>query len=193
MSKEDKKNEKPEQDNNLDSVLYELESEANSEEKKCSDTVKQEDDWKDKYFRLLAEFDNYKKHVSQQMFELKKYEGEIIFREIIEILDDLEKALSYSDSEEIKRHPVLQGVELTFKNLRRFLNKFGVDLRSVLNEKFDPSTMEAIQKIEVEKEKEGLVLQEFKKLCTFKDKILRYAEVAVGVTADIKDSNHLDS
>ncbi len=169
------------------SVLNELNSDEVNNTDLATNQNPDDQGWRDKYLRLLAEFDNYKKHVSQQIYEIRKYEGENIFREIIDIIDDLERALSYSSDEEIKNHPVLRGVDLTLKNLNRIFEKFGLQSKSVLNQKFDPNTMEAIQRVEVEKNKDGYVINEFKKLYLFKDRILRCATVAVGVGIDAEN------
>lgn len=157
-----------------------LNEEGTKSEDQAENAEEKTDDWRDKYLRLLAEFDNYKKHASKQLFEVQRYEGERIFRELIEIVDDLERALSYCDQEKIKIDPVLTGVELTYKNLVSFLKRFHVIGESYLNKPFDPAIMEAIEKIDAEPAQEGLVLKELKKVYRFKDKILRYGEVVVG-------------
>ncbi|MCS6893056.1 MAG: nucleotide exchange factor GrpE [Deltaproteobacteria bacterium] len=162
----------------IEEVLEEIQEQKDEKDKEETEP------WQEKYVRLLADFDNYRKNVSKQIFDLQKYEGERIFRELIEIVDDLERALSYVDPEKIKLDPVLSGVELTLKNIMKLLKRFEVAGESVVGSKFDPTTMEAIQRIEDDTQEEGIVVKEFKKLYKFKDKILRFAEVAVSAKGD---------
>lgn len=166
------------------------------EEQSCKDTSDDseqqqpeehgEEYWKDRYLRLLSEFDNYRKNIQKQIADQRKYEGEGILREIIEIVDDLERALSYASGEQIKSDPVLMGVQLTLQNFLNTLKRFGVECFSVVGKEFDPLCMDAIERVEDPEQPDGTVVKEFKKLYRYKDKVLRFAEVAVVSNSESK-------
>jgi molecular chaperone GrpE len=128
----------------------------------------------ERYVRLLADYDNYKKDVLNRIERAKDSEKERIFRELITIVDNFERALSFSISEssEIKR-----GVEMIYKQLLKFLSDYGVEQFSSKGKKFDPRFHEAISVIEGEED--DIVVEEYEKGYLYKDKILRPARVVV--------------
>ena len=77
-----------------------------------------------KYLRLYAEFDNYKKRVNKDKEELVKYGNESLIYELLPIIDSLELALKHAQEE--SQAGIVQGVEMTLKELQRTLEKFGV-------------------------------------------------------------------
>ena len=131
---------------------------------------------RDKYLRALAEFENYKKRVLKERSELLKYQGEKVLGDMLSVLDNLELALQYSDSEAAK---LKEGLELIHKSFVDILAKWEVKGESSVGMEFDPLKHAAISKIFVEGHKPGTVVNELKKAYFYKDKLLRAAEVVV--------------
>jgi molecular chaperone GrpE len=131
----------------------------------------------DKYLRLYAEFENYKKRINKDKEELLKYGNEDIMYELLPIIDNLEMALKHSN---VKASECLvQGVEVTLKELLRTLEKFGLTPIEAMGKTFDPSVHHAMTLIEREDIEEKIVVEEFRKGYIFKDKVLRPSLVAV--------------
>jgi molecular chaperone GrpE len=136
----------------------------------------EEEDWQQKYLRLLAEFDNFKKNVIKERLERQKYEGERILKSVVELLDEFERALSFAVG---KEDPVVEGIRMIYKNFENLLARYGVQAKSFQGCAFDPNYLEAIGEEESEELPEGFVIKELKKCYVFKDKVLRYGEVLV--------------
>ncbi len=131
----------------------------------------------DKYLRLYAEFENYKKRINKDKEELLKYGNEGLLYELLPIIDNLEMALKHSN---IKASECLvQGVEVTLKELLRTLEKFGLTPIEAMGKTFDPSVHHAMTLVEREDIEEKIVVEEFRKGYIFKDKVLRPSLVAV--------------
>jgi molecular chaperone GrpE len=95
------------------------------------------DELNNKYLRLYAEFDNYRKRVNKDKEELAKYGNESLIYELLPIIDSLELALKHAQEE--SQTGIVQGVEMTLKELHRTLEKFGVSKIEAAGKKFDPS------------------------------------------------------
>jgi molecular chaperone GrpE len=135
---------------------------------------------KDKYLRLFAEFDNYKRRTAKERIELIQTAGREIMTSLLDVLDDCdrtEKVLNESnDIEAIK-----QGVNLVFHKLRTTMEQKGLKAMSALNEAFDVDLHEAITEIPAPAENlKGIVIDELQKGYSLGGKIIRYAKVVVG-------------
>ena len=133
-------------------------------------------DYKDRYVRALAEFDNYKKRALKERSDLLKYQGEKIFLDILEVVDNLELALTYESSDPDK---LKAGLELVYKRFIEILNRWEVRGESGLGKEFNPNIHSAISKINKEGAKPGSVIEELKRTYFYKDKLLRFGEVVV--------------
>jgi len=131
---------------------------------------------KDKYLRALAEFENYKKHVVKERSELLKYQGEKIFCDVLEVVDNFELALQHAgaDPEKLK-----SGLELIYKKLVDLLSKWEVRPESSLGKPFDPAKHNAISQAPVIDAEPGTIISEFKKTYFYKDRLLRVGDVVV--------------
>lgn len=132
-----------------------------------------------KYLRLYAEFDNYKKRVNKDKEELVKYGNESLIYELLPIIDNLELALKHAQEE--SPSGIVQGVEMTLKELQRTLEKFGVSRIEAAGKKFDPSVHHAMTQVEREDIKEKMVAEELRTGYLFRDKVLRPSLVSVSV------------
>ncbi|MFA5355034.1 MAG: nucleotide exchange factor GrpE [Thermodesulfovibrionales bacterium] len=133
----------------------------------------------DKYLRLYAEFENYKKKVIKDKEELVKYSHESLVYELLPILDNLEMALKHSTGCGDDLQSLVKGVENTQRELVRTLEKFGLTPIEALNKPFDPSVHHAMSQVEKADSEPNTVVEEFRKGYLFKEKVLRPSLVSV--------------
>ena len=145
---------------------------ANSELLKKEKELKE---LKDKYLRLIAEFENYKKRTSKEKEEFAKYAKENIINSILPILDDFERAQK-TNEKDIKGY-MLIGQKITDILSKQNLKKINV----AKNEIFDLEKHEAISSMPVkEKSKKGRIIEELESGYMLSDKIIRYPKVIIG-------------
>jgi molecular chaperone GrpE len=139
----------------------------------------------DKYIRLYAEFDNYRKRVNKDREELIKYANEGIIYQLLPVIDNLEMALKHSNDS--TSSGLVQGVENTLREFLRTLEKYGLTPIEAVNKPFDPSLHEAMCVIERKDIEDNLVVEEFRKGYIFKEKVLRPSLVSVSKRPKVKD------
>jgi molecular chaperone GrpE len=130
-----------------------------------------------KYLRLYAEFDNYRKRVNREREDLLKYGNESLLSELLPAIDHLELALKHSTGE--INSGLVQGVEMTLKELYRTLEKFGLTRIEAEGKCFDPSVHHAMVQVEREDMDEMMVAEEMRTGYRYRDKVLRPSLVAV--------------
>jgi molecular chaperone GrpE len=130
---------------------------------------------KEKNILLLAEFDNYKRRKIQERIDYEKYEGEKIFKEVIPIIDDVDRVLSLDG---IKDQSLIDGVSLIREKFIGILSDFGVLSYDSVGEQFDPEYHEAIM-MKKTKKKSNMVIEEFQKGYKYHNKVLRHSKVIV--------------
>jgi molecular chaperone GrpE len=130
-----------------------------------------------KYLRLYAEFENYKKRVSKDKEELIKYSNESLLYEILPFIDHLEMALKHASNE--VSSGLVQGVEITLRDLRKTLEKFGLTAIEADGKPFDPVVHHAMSQVERNDTEDNTVVEEFRRGYMLRDKVLRPALVAV--------------
>ncbi len=134
---------------------------------------------KDKYLRLFAEFDNFKRRTAKERMELIQTAGKDVISSMLEVLDDCdraEKQMNSDNSEQIK-----EGVQLVFNKLRNALQIRGLKAMESLDTDFDVEKHEAIAEVSVEDEnKKAKVIDEIEKGYYLNDKLIRFAKVIVG-------------
>lgn len=130
-----------------------------------------------KYLRLYAEFENYKKRVSKDKEELIKYGNESLLYEILPFIDHLEMALKHASNE--VSSGLVQGVEITLRDLRKTLEKFGLTAIEAYGKPFDPVVHHAMSQVERNDTEDNTVVEEFRRGYMLRDKVLRPALVAV--------------
>jgi len=136
-------------------------------------------DQKDKYLRLLAEFDNYKRRSSRERLELSQTAGKEIIVSLLDVLDDCDRAELQLQQE--KTGQDLSGVLLVFNKLRTVLQNRGLKAMESLHSEFDVEKHEAISEVPAPStELKGKVVAEVTKGYYLNDKIIRFAKVIVG-------------
>ena len=134
---------------------------------------------KDKYLRLFAEFDNFKRRNAKERNELVQTAGKDVIISLLEVMDDCDRAeKQLTESENITA--LIEGVQLVFNKLRNTLQSRGLKAMKSIHTEFDVAKHEAITEIEVEKKLKGKVVDEVEKGYYLNDKIIRFAKVVVG-------------
>lgn len=153
--------------------------------KKAADPKVQElesvlEEEKNKYLRLSAEFDNYRKRTLKEKMELTKQAGEEIFLKILPVLDDLERALvSVQESSDLEA--VKEGIRLIYGKFSEYLLQQGIKEIDSLHKEFDTDLHEAVSKIPApEKDLMGKVVDVVEKGYFLNDKVIRYSKVVIG-------------
>lgn len=135
---------------------------------------------KDKYLRLMAEFDNFRRRTAKERLELIQTAGKDVIVSLLDILDDCdraEKQLNANDDIAAQK----EGIQLVFNKLRSSLQAKGVKAMETLQADFDADKHEAITEIPAPTEElKGKVLDEVQKGYYLSDKIIRFAKVVVG-------------
>lgn len=135
----------------------------------------------DKYLRLYSEFDNFRKRTQKEKLELYKTAGEDIFKALLSVMDDFERAKK-SMEENQNYDSLKQGVDLIFNKFKSFFKSNGVEeMDSSIGKDFDSEIQEAITQVPAPSKKmKGKVVDEVEKGYKLKDKVIRYAKVVVG-------------
>ena len=134
---------------------------------------------KDKYLRLMAEFDNYKRRSARERIELSQTAGKEIIISLLDVLDDCDRAEKQLQQENNTKD--LSGVLLVFNKLRNLLQSRGLKAMESLHTEFDVEKQEAISEVPAPSpDLRGKVIAEVMKGYYLNDKIIRFAKVIVG-------------
>jgi molecular chaperone GrpE len=135
-------------------------------------------DSKDKYLRLLSEFDNYKKRVARERIDMVKMAGTDMLLSVLPVLDDFERAIKAMSEEEIAAQ---QGVQLIYNKLKNILEGKGVKAMDCVGKPFDSDLHDAITNVQAPTDDlKGMVVDEIERGYYLNDKVLRHAKVIVG-------------
>ena len=147
---------------------------------KSSEVTDEASEWKDKYLRLVAEFDNYRKRTLKEKMDLIASGGEDVIKSLLAIMDDIDRALdAMTKSNDIEA--IRQGIMLIHQKLLDTLHAKGVEEISAIGQELDTDLHEAVAKFPVaEEEKKGKVIDVVQKGYKLKDKVVRFAKVVVG-------------
>jgi len=135
---------------------------------------------KQKFIRLYAEFDNFKRRNAKERVELIQTAGRDVIQSMLEVMDDCDRAeKQLQTSEDLQQ--IRQGIQLVFTKLRNTLQAKGVKEMKSIGEEFNPDIHEAITEIPVnDPSMVGKVVDEVEKGYTLNEKIIRYSKVVVG-------------
>jgi molecular chaperone GrpE len=134
----------------------------------------------DKYIRLSAEFDNYRKRTLREKMDMSKYAGENLLLSIIPLMDDFERAIKHMDTAS-DCSALRAGIDIIYGKFSDFLKQNGVKEIESLNNNFNVDLHEAVAKVPVEEEdKKGKVIDVVLKGYYLQDKVLRFSKVVVG-------------
>lgn len=164
-----------------DTAKKEPEKKQSSEEteKKLSDLQKKYDELEDKYLRAEAEMQNMTKRFKKEQQQLLKYEGQDLIREILPVIDNLNRALQIdvkeNGSEQLKR-----GIEMVQRDMEKALKDNDVTKIEALGQTFDPTLHQAVKAVPVEEgQKSETIVEVYQDGYMLKDRVLRPAMVVV--------------
>ncbi|MBX2817056.1 MAG: nucleotide exchange factor GrpE [Saprospiraceae bacterium] len=135
---------------------------------------------KDKYVRLFAEFDNYKKRTNRERLDLIRNAGEDLISKLLPVLDDFDRAKKTADDPS-NEETFSDGVKLVYNKLYQILEGRGLEAMDPDEMDFDPELHEAITKIPAPSEDlKGKIIDHIEKGYYLNDKIIRHARVVIG-------------
>ncbi len=146
-------------------------------------------DYKDKYVRLLAEFDNVRKRTEREKQEFVKYANEEVLTQFLSILDDLERSVEAAKAKHEDYEAFLKGIEMVMAHVYEMLKKNDVRPIEVKGKMFDPHLHEALMQVETNAVKEGMIVEEFQKGYAIGERIIRTAKVKVAAAKGAESIN----
>ena len=149
-----------------------LEAELESKEKEAQETY-------DRLLRVSAEFENYKKRTAREAQEFRKYANQALIKEMLSVVDNLELAIKSSKGEPSPDKGLVEGLDMTHKEILRVFEKFNVKPIAATGQPFDPNFHEAVMQEETDHNPENMVINEFQKGYMIHDRLLRPAMVVV--------------
>lgn len=177
-------------DSNLDAIKDELENEkncdngssqceVNAEGEAPGNLVNELGEYKNRYTRLSADFQNYKKRIEKEKSEIFKFGSEKIVLDILPLIDNFERALDASQNNNQEADGLLNGIEMIFKQFVDVLKKHGVEEIESLEKEFDPNLHHAVMQEECDGVEENIVTGVFQKGYTLNSKVIRPSMVKV--------------
>jgi molecular chaperone GrpE len=136
---------------------------------------------KDRYLRLAAEYDNFRRRSLKERQDLHNYANENVIKELLPVVDNLERAVTHARKEEQRpdSENLLQGIELTYRSLLQILARQGVVEIEAAGKSFDPQIHEAVRRVADSGHAPGTVIEVYQKGYLLKDRLLRPAMVSV--------------
>jgi molecular chaperone GrpE len=136
----------------------------------------------DRLLRVSAEFENYKKRTAREMADFKKFANQSLLRELLPIIDNLELAIkAAAEAPDGEDACLLDGVELTRKEILKVFENFHVEPIDALGKPFDPNFHEAVMREESDEHPENTVVNELQKGYLMHDRLLRPSMVVVAM------------
>ncbi len=137
--------------------------------------------YKDKYIRTVAEFDNFKRRNAKERIELMQTAGRDVITELLDVLDDCERAQQTLEKAGLAEAAEWEGVKLVFNKLKSKLQNRGLKAMEVVNQVFDADLHEAVTEIPApQEEMKGKIIDEVVKGYLLNDKVIRHPKVVVG-------------
>ncbi len=134
------------------------------------------EEFKDRWIRTMADFDNFRKRTQKEKGDLIKFGNENLIKELLPILDNFERALSSSQGQ---NESIMQGVKMIYTQLMQTLERFGLTSESAKGQPFDPHLHEAMSHVESSEFGPNMVVDEHQKMCFLHKKLIRPALVTV--------------
>jgi len=159
--------------------LKEMEARIKSLEEDSKETY-------DRFLRVSAEFENYKKRSAREMSEFKKFANESLIKELLLIVDNMERAINSSKDEVSSNNCLAEGVDMTLKELLKILENFGVKQIESQAKPFDPNFQQAVMQQESDEHPHNTVINELQKGYIINERLLRPAMVVVSTSKEKK-------
>jgi molecular chaperone GrpE len=147
----------------------------------------------DRYLRVSAEFENYKKRSAREMDDFRKFANQSLVKELLLIVDNLELAIKSANDNKNVDNCLLDGVDLTLKEILKIFEKYHVKAIEALGKTFDPRYHEAVMREETDKHPENSIINELQKGYLIRDRLLRPSMVVVAAPKRPDDDKEKDS
>ena len=171
------KEEAPEVDEEAKKIEQKLNTLLKENEELKASVAKEKDD----YIRLMADFENFRRHSAEAKLELVSSASADTIKGLLPVLDDCERAMKMLD-ENSKDEVAKEGTALIFNKLMAYLKTRGLEVIKAKGEKFDTDFHEAVAQFPVpEEDKKGIVYDVVQTGYTLSGKVIRYAKVVVGI------------
>ena len=131
----------------------------------------------DRFLRVSAEFDNYKKRILREISDSRKYANETLLKELLSVVDNLERALTASKEDDAATNSLIDGIEMTLGELLKIFERFAVKPIEARGKPFDPTYHQAMGQEKTDKYPENTITQELQKGYSCHDRLLRPAMV----------------
>jgi molecular chaperone GrpE len=174
-SAEDTKDSLPETEVNV-----EVQADQDSEtlRKELEEKEKEAKDNLDRFLRVAADLENYKKRAAREKEDYLKFAIEDLIKAILPAIDNLERAVNHSEKA-VDLQSLVAGVKLTIQQLLQSLNKFGLSSIESVGKPFDPAVHEAMMVVETDQHEPNQVVEEFHKGYLLHERLIRPAGVSV--------------
>ncbi|MFD2671584.1 nucleotide exchange factor GrpE [Marinicrinis sediminis] len=151
------------------------ETDAGSENSQLQAALEEQ---KDRYLRLQAEFDNFRRRSRQEKEETAKYASSKVMEQLLPIVDNFERAVNSSNSSD-DYDALKKGLDMILRQLGQLMEQEGIKPIEAVGQPFNPELHQAVMQVESEDHEEGIVVEELQKGYMLKDKIIRPAMVKV--------------
>ena len=146
----------------------------------------------DRLLRLSAEFENYKKRSSREIEEFRKFANQSLIKEMLSVVDNLELAMNSANGHKAIDKDLLQGLEMTHREILKVFEKFNVKPIDAKGQPFDPTFHEAVMQEETNDYAKNTVINEMQRGYMIHDRLLRPSMVVVAKPREEKDSEKPD-
>lgn len=170
------------------SIMEETNKEIKVEElqKRIEELEKESNEWKEKFLRKAAEFENYKRRTENDQLNLLNYATESFIKKILPVVDDFERSLEHiNDSNDYEK--LKEGVQLIYNKLVKVLDEQGVKKIEAVGKPFDVHYHEALLQKADNSVPAHTVLEELEKGYMYKDKVIRHAKVVVSSEDQVEE------
>ena len=157
--------------------LKEMEARLESLEKEAKESY-------DRFLRVSAEFENYKKRAAREMNDFRKFANESFVKAMLPVVDNLDRAIESSSNDDHAQNSVVEGVNMTLKEILKVFEQFNVKPFESLGKAFDPALHQAVMQEKTDDHPENTVLNELQKGYMMHDRLLRPAMVVVSKTKE---------
>ena len=148
-----------------------------SEEEEAKETY-------DRFLRVSAEFENYKKRSAREMSEFKKFANESLIKELLLVVDNMERAINSSKDKGTSKNGLVEGIDMTLKELLKIFKEFGVKQVESMGKPFDPNFHQAVMQEETDEHPHNTVINELQKGYIINERLLRPAMVVVSMSKE---------
>jgi molecular chaperone GrpE len=167
--------------NGKDDPIKELEAKLETKEKEAGETY-------DRLLRVSAEFDNFKKRSTREMDEYRKFANQSLIKEMLSVVDNLELAMNSTNGHKAIDKDLVQGLEMTHKEILKVFEKFNVKPIDAIGQPFDPAFHEAVMQEETNDSPKNTVINELQRGYMIHDRLLRPSMVVVAKPKENRDS-----